>query len=586
MIDRVYPLPISVRSLFFAPIMRPLIFICLLLLNFSVVAQETTYANPLDGELILSGNFGEVRTNHFHSGLDIKTGGVEGKSVYAVADGFVTRISVGGGGFGKAIYLEHPNGKTTVYGHLSAFAPEIAKYVKEQQYAKRSFEVDLTVPPALFPVQKGAVIAKSGNSGGSGGPHLHFEIRETIGQHPENPLNYGFEVKDNRKPELQKLWVYVHSNSGHVEGLVAEKGFALKQTGDKYSLTTGDTIRASGTLSFGLAALDRFTSASNVCGIYSMKVKVGDAVIHEQKIDKIPFDKKRMVNCHIDYQKNKTESQKVYRTYIAPGNTLSLYSSVINGGTVKIETGKYYAVQMDVRDHEGNLSKLNFTIHGHDRTITALSPTETVTELFYPKKENSFSNHSLQMTIPPGCIYDTLKFKYDLKPACKGCVSAVHSIGKILDTPLDNYMSLSIKMNELSEAKMQKAIMVSFNSKGNPISEGGTAKHGWMNAKTRSFGDHAVMLDSVAPRLTPKNFKDQTSTTGLSRLEFTLSDNLAGVKTVTGTLNGKWVLLEQDPKNSLLYYTKDERFINGQNTFRISATDAVGNVRELNVTVQ
>lgn len=566
--------------------MRKLLSFILLLACGICAAQNTVYQNPLDGELILSGNFGEVRTNHFHSGLDIKTAGVEGKSVYSVADGHVSRVSVAGGGFGKAVYIEHQNGETSVYGHLSAFAPEIAKYVKEQQYAKQSFEVDLTIPSTLLVVKKGQLIAKSGNSGGSGGPHLHFELRETATQAPENPLNYGFKVKDDRRPELQKLWVYVHSNSGHVEGLVAEKGFPLKQSGDRYALNSGDTVKATGSLSFGLAALDRFTSASNVCGIYSMKVKVGNDVIHEQKIDKISFDKKRMVNCHTDYQKNKTENQKVYRTYIAPGNTLDLYTSVINGGTVKIEVGKFYSVQIEVRDHHGNLSKLGFTIQGQSRAQASLASKKNVTELFYPKKENSFSNHSLQMTIPVGCLYDTLKFKYDLKPACKGCVSAVHSIGKLLDTPLDNYMSISIKMNELPDAKAQKAILVSFNSKGNPVSEGGTGKNGWMTARTRSFGDYAVMLDSVAPQLKPKNFKDQTSTAGLSRLEFTLSDNLAGVKTVTGTLNGKWVLLEQDPKNSLLYYTKDERFINGQNTFRVSATDAVGNVRELNVTVQ
>ncbi|MFM1876569.1 MAG: hypothetical protein RL266_2306 [Bacteroidota bacterium] len=566
--------------------MRVGCFIAIFLIRACTVSVAQQYANPIDGELILSGNFGEVRTNHFHSGLDIKTGGVEGKPVYSVADGQVSRVSVAGGGFGKAIYIEHPNGKTSVYGHLSDFAPEIAKYVKEQQYAKQSFEVDLAIPANLFPVKKGQLIAKSGNTGGSGGPHLHFEIRETIGQHPENPLNYGFKVKDDRRPELQKLWVYVHSNSGHIEGLVAEKGFTLKQTGGQYALNSGDTVQASGILSFGMAALDRFSSANNVCGIYSMKVKVGNEVIHEQKIDKIPFDKKRMVNCHTDYQKNKTENQKVYRSYIAPGNSLDLYSSVIDGGTVKIDVGKFYPVHIEVSDHQGNLSQLSFTIQGQPRAQALLSSKEYVTELFYPKKENSFSNHSLQMSIPAGCLYDTLRFKYDLKPACKGCVSAVHSIGKLLDTPLDNYMSISIKMNALSEAKTQKAIIVSFNSKGNPVSEGGTAKNGWMTTKSRSFGDYAVMLDSVAPRLMPKNFKNQSSTAGLSRLEFTLSDNLAGVKTVTGTLNGKWVLLEQDPKNSLLFYTKDERFIKGQNTFRISATDAVGNVKELSVTVQ
>ena len=564
--------------------MRITFFISFLLAASSSFAQE--FANPLDGELILSGNFGEVRTNHFHSGLDIKTGGVEGKSVYAAADGFVTRIYVNGGGFGKALYIEHPNGKTTVYGHLSGFAPEIAKYVKDQQYAKQSFEVDLSLTSTQFPVKKGQLIAKSGNSGGSGGPHLHFEVRETIGQIPENPLNYGFKVKDDKLPELRKLWIYQHSKSGHIEGLIVEKGFDIQGKSGKYTIAANTPIKASGIVSFGIAALDRFTSANNPCGIYAMKVKVNGTVIHEQRIDKVSFDQKRMVNCHTDYQKNKLHNQKVYRSYIAPGNKLSLYPTIENGGKVKVENGKSYDVSIEVLDHAGNRSVLDFTIIGQDHTGSVVAPKEEITDLFFPFQENNFSNSSLRVNIPEGCLYDTLKFKYDLKPACKGCVSPVHSIGQLLDTPLDSYMSVSIKMNAISEAKAQKAIMVSFNSKGNPISEGGTAKNGWMTAKTRSFGDYAVMLDSVAPRLTPKNFKDQTSTAGLSRLEFTLSDNLAGVKTVTGTLNGKWVLLEQDPKNSLLYYTKDERFINGQNTFRISATDAVGNVRELNITVQ
>ena len=566
--------------------MRSITFFLFLSSIFPSLAQETEYRNPMDGELILSGNFGEVRTNHFHSGLDIKTGGVEGKPIYAVADGFVSRLTVAGGGFGKAVYLEHPNGKTTVYGHLREFAPEIAAYVKEQQYAKESFEVDLAFTSSKFPIKKGQLIAKSGNSGGSGGPHLHFEIRETIGQHPENPLNYGFKVKDDKRPELQKLFVYNHAISGHVEGLIHDKGFAIQGTTGNYTLTAAAPIKASGILSFGIAALDRFSNATNPCGIYGMKVKVNGVIIHEQRLDKVSFDQKRMVNCHTDYQKNKIDNLKVYRSYIAPGNKLSMYPTVKDQGTVQIEKGKTYEISIEVLDYAGNKSTLNFSILGHEHSASVLAPKEDITDLFYPLQENAFTNNSLRLNIPNGCLYDTLKFKYDLKPACKGCVSPVHSIGKILDTPLDSYMTVSIEMNKLSETKTSKALMVSFNKNGNPISEGGSAKWNWMTTKSRSFGDYAVMLDSIAPRVTPKNFKDQTSTAGLARLEFTLSDNLAGVKTVTATLNGKWVLLEQDPKNSLLYYTKDERFITGQNTFRISATDAVGNVRELNITVQ
>ncbi len=566
--------------------MRTIPFFLFLFSFFPSQAQESVYRNPMDGEIILSGNFGEVRTNHFHSGLDIKTGGVEGKAVYAVADGFVSRLTVAGGGFGKAVYLEHPNGKTTVYGHLSQFAPEIAAYVKEQQYAKESFEQDLALPATKFPVKKGQLIAKSGNSGGSGGPHLHFEIRETIGQHPENPLNYGFKVKDDKLPELQKLFVYNHAKSGHIEGLIHEKGFAIQGTTGNYTLTANAPIKASGILSFGIAAMDRFTSATNPCGIYGMRVKVNGIVIHEQKLDKVAFDQKRMVNCHIDYQKNKIDNLKVYRSYIAPGNKLEVYPTIENGGKVTIEKGKTYQISIEVLDHAGNKSTVNFSIIGQGHSAAVLAPKEEITNYFYPLQENAFTNNSLRVNIPNGCLYDTLKFKYDLKPACKGCVSPVHSIGKLIDTPLDSYMTVSIETEKLSETKAAKAMVVSFNKNGNPISEGGSAKWNWITTKSRSFGDYAVMLDSIPPRVTPKNFKDQTSTVGLSRLEFTLYDNLAGVKTVTATLNGKWVLLEQDPKNSLLYYTKDERFIKGQNTFRIKATDAVGNSKELNITVQ
>ena len=557
----------------------------LFLTPFASIAQDSEYANPLSGELILSGNFGEVRGNHFHSGLDLKTGGVEGKSVYAIADGFVSRIAVSEGGFGKAIYLEHPNGKTSVYAHLSDFAPEFAAYVKEQQYAKQSFEVNLNLPFSKFKVKKGQLIAKSGNSGGSGGPHVHFEVRETNGQIPTNPLNHGFKVKDSKHPELQKLWVYCHSESGHLEGMIEELGLKLNGKSGSYSISK-DTIKAFGILSFGIAALDRFTSSKNVCGIYSMDLKVNGTTIHKQQIDKFPFAKKRMVNCHIDYEKRKTERHFVYRSYIAPGNKLDLYPTIKDGGTVLIEKGKTYNIEVDVLDHAGNTSKIQFVILGQARIGSSLSSKENITDVFSPKQDNSFTNNSVRVNIPNGCLYDTLKFKYDLNPACDDCISPVHSIGKLTNTPLHKSMTVSIKLDKVSEAAASKAVMVSFDSKGNPIAEGGSLKWNWMTATTRSFGDYAVMLDSLAPILRPKNFQDQTSYPNLDTLKFHMEDDLSGIRSYSGTLNGKWVLLEFDPKNDVLYYVKDERMVKGLNTFRLKATDKVGNMKELSVTIQ
>jgi len=560
-------------------------FILFSLFGFSCAAQQTVFRNPLSGELLLSGNFGEVRGNHFHSGLDMKTGGVTGRTVYAVADGYVSRIAVSPTGFGKVLYINHPNGKTSVYAHLNRFSEKIAAYVKAQQYAKQKFKVDLQIPTGKFSVTSGDVIAFSGNSGGSGGPHLHFEIRETNGQIPENPLNYGFKVKDTRHPELQKLWVYVHSESGHVEDLITEKGFALNGNAGNYKLKPGDTVRASGILSLGIGALDRFSNSRNVCGIYSMEAKVNGEIIHQQKMDRFPFSKKRMVNCHVDYAKRKTDKQAVYRTYIAPHNKLHLYPIIKDSGKLNVEIGKTYSVEMEIADHAGNISKLDFTIIGQNRTATSLEPEEKVTDLFYPNQDNSFSNNSLRVNIPKGCLYDTLKFRYEMKPAYKNCISPVHSIGKLTDTPLDKFMTVSLKLNEVSESAMQKAVVVSFSSNGKPIAEGGKVKWNWITTRTRSFGDYTVMLDSLAPELRPKNFKDRTSTAGINTLKFHFDDDLSGIGSYSATLNGKWVLMEHDPKNNLLYYVKDKRFLSGQNTIQITAKDKVGNVKSLRVRV-
>ncbi len=565
--------------------MRTVLIIVTLLLGNFLYGTAQDYANPLDGELILSGNFGEVRGNHFHSGLDLKTGGVEGKSVYSIADGYVTRIVVSPSGFGKAIYINHPDGKTSVYAHLRDFAPEIAAYVKEQQYAKQSFSVDLNLSASKFPVKKGQLIAKSGNSGSSGGPHVHFEVRETNGQIPNNPLNYGFEVKDLRHPELQKLWIYSHTESGHVNGLRDEKGFVLNGKSGNYNVESNGAIGTLGTVSFGIAAHDRFSSSRNVCGIYSMQVKVNGEIIHSHRIDRFPFSKKRMVNCHIDYHKRATDRHFVHRSRISLGNELDIYSNIKNQGTVEIELGKTYKVEVEIKDHAGNTSAINFDLMGQKTSSTAVSESEKIIDIFPPKQENSFSNNSVRVSIPNGCLYDTLKFKYDLNPACKDCISPVHSLGKLSDTPLDKFMTVSIKLDKVSEAAASKALIVSFDKKGKPVAEGGSVKWNWITAKTRSFGDYAVMLDSLAPQLRPKNFKDQTSTAGIDTLKFHLEDDLCGIRSISGTLNGKWVLLEHDPKNDLLYYVKDGRFINGQNTIRITVKDKVGNVKELSVTI-
>jgi hypothetical protein len=558
------------------------IWLLMLLMPFVLKGQTEGYRAPLDGILRLSGNFGEVRSNHFHSGLDLKTGGVEGKPVYAIADGHVVRVNVSPTGYGKAMYVEHADGNTSVYAHLRAFKGELGAHVKQQQYAKEQFAVELEFPAGKFPVKKGDIIAYSGNSGGSGGPHLHFEVRETIGQVPVNPLKFGFDVKDDRAPIMERLWVYNHAKGGHVEGMVHERMLDIEKSGTDYVLKGKTAVKALGTMSIGIAALDRFNDSENICGTYRMTVTVNDAVIHRHTIDRAPFDHKRHVNAHIDYDKRQRYRDIVYRSYIAPNNALDIYKDVSNHGMFHVAEGARHAVRIELEDFNGNRSSLQFDVVGEKWPEQPIPPPGEVSDIFLPDRENSFSKDDFRLNIPKGCLYDTLGFRYQRLPACKDCLSPVHAAHD-LRTPLDDYMNLSIRLDGNLKADRSKLLIVSFDAKDRPVAEGGSINGQWMAVRTRSFGSYAVMQDTTPPVLKPKNFREAQSTALLDTLIVHLDDDLSGIQSYRATLNGQWVLMEHDPKNHILYYVKDERFKAEGNLLEVTATDKVGNSTELRV---
>ncbi len=565
--------------------MRGLHLIALLMLVEVVVAQQSNYRPPLDGVLRLSGNFGEVRSNHFHTGLDLKTDGAEGKPVRAIADGAIVRVVVSPTGYGKALYIEHPDGRTSVYAHLREFSTVVQAYVKQQQYLEKKFGVDLTIPASTFKVKQGDVIAKSGNSGGSGGPHLHFELRETASEMALNPLEHGFKVADNRGPEMDRLWLYAHSKSGHVAGISPEMGFELEKHGLAYSVKNAGEVHALGAVSVGIEALDRFSDSDNACGIYSMTVSVNGKTIHHHTLKEMAFDKKRKVNAHIDFDKRVRNGAIVHRSYIAPANDLKLYDAITNRGMFTVEHGKNYAIRIDLKDYAGNVSSLDFTIKGALRQGDRVQAASATTDMFYPQRDNNFSNADMRVSIPAGCLYDTVAFRYAMKPACADCFSPIHSLHDRY-TAMEDYMTVAMRIHPFKGANTKQLLIVSLDKNGTPVAEGGTVIGPWISTKTRSFGDYAVMRDSLAPELRPKNFTQTTTFSRIDTLLFFLRDDLAGIASYTATLNGQWVLLEHDPKNNLLYYVKDERFRTGQNTLRITATDKVGNIKELNLTLQ
>ena len=313
------------------------------------------FRNPIDGEIRVSGTFGELRSNHFHAGLDIRTGGVQGKNIYAVADGYVSRINVSTYGYGKALYIRHPNGYTSVYGHLKGFKGEIAKYVENQQYKRKSFNVTLYPAKDLIKVKKGDVVALSGNTGGSGGPHLHFEIRSTATEATINPMLFGLDVKDNIKPRIQRLYVHeIDDRTKKSLGYYRSKKLPLPKD------LRGKTITLkSGKYGLGVLARDYFLSYSERLGINYMTLMVNDEEVFRISIEKFKFSESRYMNCHMDFAGYKLNSVKETKLWKDNGNKLKFYTHE-NNGIIQLFHDSSIRVKLVISDVKGHEDELEF----------------------------------------------------------------------------------------------------------------------------------------------------------------------------------------------------------------------------------
>jgi hypothetical protein len=302
--------------------------IYVVLLSGKAIGQNTYpqnyFRNPLDIPISLAGSFGELRPNHFHSGIDIKTNSRENLNVYAVADGYVARIRVSANGFGNALYINHPNGYTSVYGHLNAYNPVIALYLKNMQYAKESFEVDLFPQAHELPVKKGDIVALSGNTGSSGGPHLHFELRETKTEITINPQLFGYEIEDRVPPAIQAIKLYPLSNSSAINGLNNSASFLVKGKAGNYTLAVSNPIEAHGNIVMGIITSDAQTSAGEKNGVYSIEIKMDGKRYYFHELDKFGFNETRGINSHIDYEERMKSKNTIQRSCVAPNNHLSI----------------------------------------------------------------------------------------------------------------------------------------------------------------------------------------------------------------------------------------------------------------------
>ncbi|HEY0030307.1 MAG TPA: M23 family metallopeptidase, partial [Bacteroidia bacterium] len=321
--------------------MQKLLFLISLLFQsfYPIFAQnaypQNDFRSPVDSTLGLAGNFGEIRPNHFHAGFDIRTNNREGMPIYAVADGYVSRIKISAYGYGKALYIAHTNGYTTVYGHLKIFNAGIQNFTEKVQYSKESFEVDTALSSIQLPVKKGDFIGFSGNTGGSQGPHLHFEVRDTKTETPVNPYFFGFKVNDTVKPRITQLAIYPMDEKASINGKHAAKKIAPVYSKGKYTYLKTDTISVNGAIGFGIECYDTETKSTNKNSVFSIELQSGGKRIFYYELEKFTFENARYVNAHVDYASKQLHNTKIQKCFLAKNNQLGIYKNVINNGVLE-----------------------------------------------------------------------------------------------------------------------------------------------------------------------------------------------------------------------------------------------------------
>lgn len=524
---------------------------------------------PLRIPLYLSGNFGELRGNHFHSGLDFKTQGVVGKSVYSIAEGYVSRVSVSPSGYGKALYITHPSlGIITVCGHLNGFNAQIDSIVKARQYENESFSVNLTFGADEIPVKRGQLVAKSGNTGSSGGPHVHFEIREIESQAPVDPLPYFRHLlKDTRKPQIRGVYLTAIPGKGYSNG---EDGVTLVKK-ENAPVTLSKPLTAWGEVYLGVKAYDYMNETTNIYGVYSIQLQVDSQLIFSSVLDRIPFEETRYLNSFIDYREWKTKRSFVMKSKVDKGSKLNVYKQVVNQGIININEERVYPCVYTLRDAFGNKTVLKFSIQGKKHEFTPAIACDTL--LAYDLPYTGIYDGA-RIEIPENSFYEDVPFSYRREER-PGYLSAVHSI-HTPEVPVHNSYTLRVRIDSDKVADKQKYYMACIQPNGGEWAAKGKYDDGFYEISTNSFGMFAVKVDTVAPVITPLSPESWVKN---GYIKFRIGDSQTGIGHFRGVIDGEYALFEYDAKTATLSYKIDRKRVSRDKEHELvmTVTDNCGN---------
>ncbi len=523
--------------------------------------NKTQFISPLKIPLSLSANFGELRADHFHSGLDIKTQGTTGKEVIATASGYVYAITVSPGGFGRALYIRHPSGYSTVYGHLERFNDVIEAYVKAVQYEKKSFLVTLYPAGDKFPVKQGEVIAYSGNSGSSGGPHLHYEIRKSEGEIPINPLLFDFGTNDKTKPVIEKLVVYPVNRNTLINSQNRKKWINVTGTNGKYSIPSDTEINISGLAGFGIKSFDLIDEGTNKCSVYSIELFIDSTCIFRYVMDAFSFGESRYINSHIDYDAYQRDNVFIERAFVLPNDRLSVYKTLVNRGIYKFNDSRTHKAEIVVTDMNGNMSELSFKVKAQPMQ-PGESPAEMADNLLVMpyNRSNNFEAENVKIHIPGGALYDTLYFSYKKTPRVRGMLSDLYSIADRY-TPVHLPYTLEIKPDTVPKGRKSKMLLVRLDDDHKKNAVNSTWSEGYLKAEVRSFGNYYAAIDTVPPEISANGLAQGAILTGRKEISIRITDDLSGINYYEPAIDGKWALFEFDQKNNILIYRFDPQRI-------------------------
>ena len=594
-------------------------------------ANEESYLFPINPgkQNCLAGTMGELRNTHFHAGIDIRTNNMAGIPVRATQRGYISRAIVSSYGYGQVLFVTHPDGNVSVYAHLDQYKGKVANHILNKHYEKKSFDLDLEFTPDQFPVNRGDTIGLSGNTGGSNGPHLHFEIRDDKNE-ALNPLNFKFdEIKDALAPVAQKIAIRPMGIDSRINGRHGRTEFYLVRNGSNYFLS-GD-IQANGKFGIELLAFDRMDLSQFRCGINEIEMLVDSQKVFSQNIDKVDFNKSHSIVSLIDFQTLKTRGLRFNKLYVDDGNPLKYYEHALNRGEISI-SDRPLSIQINLKDAYGNQSAIYFKIKPSNPTNSAaLIPLQKPFE--YEIAGNTLSIHvracsakgkitlfekGKETVLEPNYksighevyLIDLQKITPDSAATCQGVVpfhltdnipsnteytyysdladihfnrnslydtlflnlskeqkgkSEIYSIGRATE-PLNSSIEITLKQREGSDHSMSV-----YHVEGRSYEFiGGTWERDKIHFKTTELGDFVILKDTIAPMIHRIQCHQSSA-------RFRIMDNLSGISSYNATINGEWVLMKYDYKTGILQSERLDSSKPLKGDFELKVRDHAGN---------